>query len=63
MIAALASVFVPGLGQLVQGRFLPAVLFFVFVAAGYAMWFLIIPPVISALLHLWCIIDAATWKQ
>lgn len=63
VIAALASVFVPGLGQLVQGRFLPAVLFFVFVAAGYAMWFLIIPPVISALLHLWCIIDAATWKQ
>lgn len=62
VIAALASFFVPGLGQLIQGRFLPAVCFFVFSAAGYALWFLIIPAVVAGLVHLWAIIDAALWK-
>lgn len=62
VISALASLFIPGLGQLLQGRLLPAILFFLFVVAGYALWFLLIPPVISFLIHLWCILDAATWK-
>ena len=30
VIASLASFFIPGLGQLIQGRLLPAILFFVF---------------------------------
>ena len=62
VIAALASFFVPGLGQLIQGRFLPAVLFFVGVAIGYGLWFLLFPAVIGGLLHLWAILDAALWK-
>ncbi|MFQ6372014.1 hypothetical protein [Shewanella sp. YIC-542] len=62
VIAALASVFFPGLGQLIQGRVLAALLFFVIVVVGYALWWLIIPPVIGAIVHLWCIIDAARFR-
>ena len=30
VLAAICSFFIPGLGQLVQGRIMPAILFFVF---------------------------------
>ena len=49
VIAALCSVFIPGLGQLVQGRFWMALL--QFVLAG-VLW----------IIHLWSILDAALWK-
>ncbi len=62
VIAALASFFIPGLGQLIQGRLLPAALFFIFAAGGYALWFLFIPLIVAAPVHLWAIIDAAIWK-
>ena len=62
VIAALASFFIPGLGQLVQGRVLPALGFFVLVAGGYLLWFLILPAVAAGLLHVWSIVDAALWK-
>ncbi|BDY03048.1 hypothetical protein [Ferrimonas sp. YFM] len=63
VIAAICSFFIPGLGQLVQGRILPALLFFVFVSSGYFFYFLVIPAVIAAVLHLWCIIDAARYRS
>ena len=56
VIAALSSFFIPGLGQLIQGRILPAVLFFV--AAGILWVFLL-----GWIMHLWSIIDAALWKK
>ena len=59
VVAALCNVFFPGLGQLVQGRILAAIVFFVVCVAGYAMWFLVIPAIIAAIVHLWSIIDAA----
>jgi TM2 domain-containing membrane protein YozV len=62
VIAALVNVFVPGLGQLLQGRLLPAILFFILIVTGYALWFLLIPAILAGLLHLWCILDAAIWK-
>ena len=62
VIAALASFFIPELGQLIQGRILAAVLFFVFTGAGYFFWVLIIPAILGGLIHLWSIIDAAVWK-
>ncbi len=62
VIAAIASVFFPGLGQLVQGRILAALLFFVITAVGYALWWLIIPAIIGGITHLWSIIDAAKFK-
>lgn len=52
VIAALASFFLPGLGQLIQGRVLPAVLFFVFAAILWVVW-------MGWVMHLWSILDAA----
>lgn len=62
VLSALINIFFPGLGQLLQGRILAAILFFVCVVVGYALWFLIIPGVIGAIIHLWCIIDAARFR-
>ncbi|MCG9964744.1 MAG: hypothetical protein ACRDCT_23810 [Shewanella sp.] len=62
VIAAIASLFFPGLGQLLQGRVLAALLFFVVTVVGYALWWLIVPAVIGAIFHLWSIIDAARFK-
>jgi len=55
VIAALASVFVPGLGQLIQGRWIKAAIMFVLAAV---LWIFLL----GWLIHLWSIIDAATWK-
>ena len=56
VLAALASFFIPGLGQLLQGRVLMAALHFVL--AG-VLWFFLLGWVI----HLWSVIDAALWKR
>lgn len=63
VIAAICNIFIPGLGQLVQGRLLAAILFFVLTAAGYALWWLVVPAIIAAVLHLWSIIDAAKFRS
>ena len=55
VIAALCSFFIPGLGPLVQGRLLMAILHFVL--AG-VLWLILLGWII----HLWSIIDAALWK-
>lgn len=55
VIAALASFFIPGLGQLIQGRLLSAALFFV---AAILLWLILMGWII----HIWSIIDAALWK-
>ncbi|GEM_PF-338255 len=62
IIAALVNVPFPGLGQLIQGRLLSALLFFIFTYGSYALWFLLFPLVIGGVLHLWSILDAALWK-
>ena len=59
VIAAVCSFFIPGLGQLVQGRILAAFLFFAIVGTSYFFMVLIIPAVIGGIFHLWAIIDAA----
>ena len=55
VLAALASFFVPGLGQLIQGRIIKAIV--MFVLAGL-LWIVLL----GWLIHLWSIIDAAMWK-
>lgn len=62
VIAALASVFVPGLGQLIQGRPLAAIAFFGVCTVCYFLWFLIVTLFAAVLVHLWCILDAARWQ-
>ncbi|WP_221030781.1 DUF6677 family protein [Actomonas aquatica] len=55
VISALASFFIPGLGQLIQGRLIKAII--MFVAAGVLWIFLL-----GWIIHLWSIIDAAMFK-
>jgi len=54
VLAALASLFVPGLGQLLQGRFLLALFMFVMT---WLLWLILLGWII----HLWAIIDAAVY--
>src|SRR5688500_9146679 len=56
VIAALASFFIPGLGQLLQGKLFRALTMFIF--AG-VLWFFMLGWVV----HLWSIIDAAVYRQ
>jgi TM2 domain-containing membrane protein YozV len=55
VIAAIASFFVPGLGQLFQGRLLAAIIHFLLTGA---LWFVLL----GWLMHLWSVVDAARWK-
>jgi len=55
VIAALASFFIPGLGQLVQGRIIKALIMFVLAAL---LWMILMGWII----HLWSILDAALYK-
>jgi TM2 domain-containing membrane protein YozV len=55
VIAAVCSFFVPGLGQLVQGRVIAAIV--QFVLAG-ALWIFLLGWAV----HLYSIIDAARYK-
>jgi TM2 domain-containing membrane protein YozV len=48
VLAAICSFFIPGLGQLVQGRILAAILFFM--------------AIFGFIFHVWAIIDAARYK-
>lgn len=55
VIAAVCSFFIPGLGQLVQGRLLKAIVMFVLAIALWIVWR-------GWLIHLWSILDAALYK-
>jgi hypothetical protein len=55
VISALASFVYPGLGQLIQGRWLAALLFFL---AATALWIVLLGWII----HLWATIDAARFR-
>jgi TM2 domain-containing membrane protein YozV len=63
VLAAICSFFIPGLGQLVQGRLLPAILFFVFASIFWALSWLIFPIAFALITHLWAIIDAAKFSR
>jgi TM2 domain-containing membrane protein YozV len=55
VIAAICSLFIPGLGQLVQGRVLMALI--QFVLAAFLWWFLL-----GWLVAIWSVIDAARYR-
>ncbi len=56
VIAALCSFFIPGLGQLLQGRLIKAVV--MFLLATVLWWFLL-----GWIIHLWSILDAAMYSR
>ncbi len=65
VIAAICSFFIVGLGQLVQGRILAAISFFLLSYVFYALsatgiLFFLWP--VGAIFHLWSIISAARYK-
>jgi len=60
VIAAICSFFVPGLGQLVQGRIIAALLFFV---VSGVLYFTFIFWIVGAVIHLWAIINAARYQS
>jgi TM2 domain-containing membrane protein YozV len=55
VLAALCSFFIPGLGQLLQGRVGMAIIQFVLAAA---LWFVLLGWAV----HLWSVIDAARFE-
>ncbi|MCG8466276.1 MAG: hypothetical protein MI750_15720 [Xanthomonadales bacterium] len=55
VIAALCSFFIPGLGQLLQGRWILGAFQFVMAAI---LWIILL----GWLVHLWSIVDAAMFK-
>ncbi|MCE0558904.1 MULTISPECIES: hypothetical protein [unclassified Motilimonas] len=64
VIAAVCSFFICGLGQLVQGRILAALMFclFTYAAYGIAGFTFGIFLIIAVPLHIWCIVDAALYR-
>lgn len=55
VIAALCSFFIPGLGQLLQGRLLIAIIMFVLMAVLWIFW-------LGWIIIIWSVIDAAVYK-
>lgn len=55
VLAAICSFFIPGLGQLVQGRFWIALVMFVLAGILWIVW-------LGWIIHLWSILDAALFK-
>ncbi len=55
VIAALCSFFIPGLGQLIQGRVMMALIQFVLAGLLWIVFF-------GWVIHLWSIVDAAMFK-
>ncbi len=56
VLAALCSFFIPGLGQLLQGRLLIALFQFVLAAILWFIW-------MGWLIHIWSVLNAARWRS
>lgn len=63
VLAALCNVFLPGLGQLIQGRIIPAILFFIGMAISWALVWLLVGWLLVPVVYLWSILDAAKYKS
>ena len=63
VLSALCNIFFPGLGQLLQGRIMAALIFAIVCIGGYALWWMIFPGVIAVVFHIWAIIDAAKYTN
>jgi len=61
-LPALANFFVPGLGQLIQGRFLAGIFWFVLNIIAAISMLAVVGFVLLPLVWLLCIVDAAKYK-
>ncbi len=62
VISAICSLVIPGLGQLVQGRVLKAVLHLVIWVALWVIGFFGTIP-IFIIMHIWSCVEAARWSR
>ena len=62
VLAAICSFFIPGLGQLVQGRVIPAVMFFVAMAISWLLTWILVGWFLVPLVYLLGIVDAARYR-
>lgn len=62
VIAAICNIFIPGLGQLVQGRIFLAIIFFAASIIAYASIFILVGYILVPVVYIWAIIDAAKFK-
>lgn len=66
VIAAICNIFIAGLGQLVQGRILAAIAFFLLTWVNYtlaATGILFFMAIFGFIFHVWSIIDAARYRS
>jgi len=66
VIAALCSLFIPGFGQLLQGRPLAALIHFIIAGllylVGVILTFGLLPMLVAAPMHLWSCLSAAWFR-
>ena len=62
VLAAICSFFIPGLGQLVQGRIMAAIIFFIAAIIAGALVILLVGYILYPIVWLWGIIDAARYQ-
>ncbi|WP_354625456.1 hypothetical protein [Psychromonas sp. MME2] len=63
VLAAICSFFIPGLGQLVQGRLLAALIFFVGMLISWGLAVVLIGYLFVPIVYIWSIIDAAKYSH
>ena len=61
-IPALANFFWPGLGQLIQGRLLAALVWFLINTLAAGSIFFLVGYVLFPITYIWCIVDAARYR-
>ena len=62
VLAAICNVFIPGLGQLVQGRILAAIVFFIALVIATLTVFILVGYILVPIVYIWSIVDAAKYK-
>lgn len=65
VIAAICSLFIPGLGQLVQGRVLPAIFWFIFWCLATGFLFIVTVGTLvwlAGIVNIMACVDSAIWK-
>jgi len=63
VLAAICSFFIPGLGQLVQGRLMFALFFFIGWIVSGALTLIFIGWLMLPIIYIWGIIDAAKYRS
>jgi len=62
VLAAICNVFFPGLGQLVQGRIMMALFFFIGMIISWVLVYVLVGWLLVPIVYIWSIVDAARYK-